>query len=82
MIPDVGIGLAQLLGNLCERVVLKKVQPERFSLVLGQVFYDPFPPIPAEKPFDGMVVVCSQIAGLFTFNRSVHNPGQIESLGL
>ena len=34
MISDVGVGLAQLLGNLCERVAFKEVKPERLSLIL------------------------------------------------
>ena len=34
MISHVGVGLAQLLGNLCERVAFKEVEPERLSLIL------------------------------------------------
>src|ERR1700730_5637063 len=35
MIPDVRVGLTQLLSDLCERIAFEKVQPERLSLILG-----------------------------------------------
>src|SRR5258708_38076593 len=71
MISDVGVGLAQLLGNLSECVAFKKVKSERLSLIRREVLYDSLPSIPAKKPFDGMVVVCSFIVGLRTFVRFV-----------
>src|SRR5580693_1243499 len=82
MISDVGVGLTQLLSNLCERVTFKEVQPERLSLILCEVFEDFLPSIPAEKPFDAMVVVCSFIVRPVTSVRSVCDTGHIESLGL
>src|SRR5580700_8266724 len=82
VISDVGVGLAQLLGNLGERVTFKEVQPERVSLIRRQVLYDLLPSIPTEKPFDRMVVVCSFIVGLAAFVRFVCDSGQIESLRL
>lgn len=82
MISNVGEGLTQPLGNLSERVAFKEVEPERLFLVLGQLRGNLFPPVPAKAPFDGMVVVCSLIAGLPTFNRSVRISGQIEPAGL
>ena len=82
MISDVGVGLAQFLGNLCERVTLEEVKPECFSLILCEVLYDFLPSIPAEKPFDGTVVVCSFIVGVTTFICFVRDSGQIEPLAL
>ena len=35
MVPDIGIGLAQLVGDLGEGVALKEMQPQRFSLILS-----------------------------------------------
>jgi hypothetical protein len=82
VIPDVGVGLAQLLSDLCERVALKEVQAECLSLILGQVPYDLFPSIPAKKPFDRLIVVCPIAARLPTFKGFVRNSGHIEPLGL
>ena len=82
MISDVGVGLTQLLGNLCERVAFKEVQLKRLSLILCEVLYDFLPSIPAEKPFNAMVVVCSNIVGLGTFPGFVCDSGQIEPLAL
>src|ERR1700746_1090785 len=67
MISDVGVGLTQLLGNLCERVDFKEVQLKRLSLILCEVLYDFLPSVPAEEPFNAMIVVCSLIVALRTF---------------
>jgi len=82
MISDVGVGLTQLFGNFFERVAFKEMQPEGLSLIVRQFLYDILPSIPAEKPFDGMVVVCSFVVGLITFIPFVRDSGQIESLRL
>lgn len=35
VVPDVAVGLAELLGDLGQRVAFKEVQPEGLSLILG-----------------------------------------------
>ena len=82
VISDVGVGLAESFGNLSERVAFEEVQPERLSLILCEVLYDFLPSIPAEKPFDGMVVVCALTVGVTTFIRFVCDSGHIKSLSL
>src|SRR5258708_19683538 len=82
MMSDVGVGLAQLLGDLCERVTFEEVKLECFFLIRCEVLYDFLPSIPAKKSLDGMVIVCSFIVGLRTFVRFVCDSGQIEALGL
>jgi hypothetical protein len=80
MISDVSVGLAQLLGNLRERISLKKMKSQGLSLVLGQVFYDLLPSIPAEEPFDSKTITCLFCLGRVKFNWFFRNSRLIESL--
>jgi len=56
MISYVDEGWPHLLGDLWECLALKKVQSERLSLIFGEAFNDLFPSVPAEQPFDRLIV--------------------------
>src|SRR4029453_12454205 len=74
MVSDVPVGLAQLLGDLFERMPFEEMQSERLPLVFGQGFQNPAPAVSTEETFHRTVVLCSFPATkLVTFDRLVLN---------
>src|SRR5882762_1734907 len=82
MISDVSVGLAQLFGDLVERIAFEEMQPQRLPLLLGQRLQNLPPGIPAEEPFDCGVVFCPQTCPWISFQRPVRNPGRAEAVRL
>lgn len=82
MVPDVSVGLTQLLGDFFKRMALEEMQSKRLSLIFGQRFQNPSPAISSEEPFDSLFIICACIAARVRFNWFVCDSGQVKALRL
>ena len=82
MVPNIPVGLPQLLGDFFEGMPFEEMQSECFPLIFGERLEHSPPAISPEQTFDTLVVVCAFSAiNVATFDLFVLNSGCIEAAG-